>query len=602
MLFGWLHWPARERIGGTGLVICKPFGYEALCSHRTVRVLAETAAELGIPTLRFDYLGTGDSADLKADANQISAWVADIIAAVNALRQRTGVQSVCLLGLRLGAMLATLAAARCEDVDGLVLGAPVVSGRRYLRELRTTRLASLMAAHDVPPDADLRPDAAMARDGSLEVSGHALSAASLTVLATTDLSTLTALPVSRMLVVDRNDLPAARGWSEELMRLGVGIEYLALPGFVETLMTAPQFAVVPQAIVAAATQWLLGVEQISGRPVPDGIALARRRASAADQPPVLQLPGGSSGQDRTVVERPVSFGVNAQLFGIVTEPCQGEIRRCAVILLNAAADQHIGAGRMYVSLARCWARRGYLVLRMDLAGIGDSGTREGRANDDIFPPGALDDIGTAVQFIQSRYGIHDITLAGLCSGAYHALRAAVAGLPVTRILMVNPQNFFWKEGTALQDLQLAEVVHNPGLYRVRVLSAGAWHRLLTGQVNVWRIVKIYFYRLLLPLESQLRELARFIHIRLPNDLGWELERIGARALRIVFVFSRGDPGIDVLTIQAGSSIKRLGKRCHVHIIDGADHTFTDSGSRAALEKILSTELLVRESSLTSGGT
>ena len=289
-------------------------------------------------------------------------------------------------------------------------------------------------------------------------------------------------------------------------------------------------------------------------------------------------------------------------FGILTEPPAAEARRRGVIFVNDGATYHVGANRLNVALARRWAREGYTVLRMDLAGLGDSNTRAGRANDDVFPPEALDDIGAAVQFLQSRYGIQDITLAGLCSGAYHALRAAVAGLSISRILMVNPQNFFWKEGATLEDLQLAEVVRNPSLYRERLLSADAWRRLLTGRVNVWRIVQIYFYRPLLTVESKLRELARFIHIRLPNDLGWELERIGARALRIVFVFSRGDPGIDLLTIQAGSSIKRLGKHCHVHIIDGADHTFTDSDSRAALEKILSTELLVRQSSLTSGGT
>jgi len=35
----------------------------------------------------------------------------------------------------------------------------------------------------------------------------------------------------------------------------------------------------------------------------------------------------------------------------------------------------------------------------------------------------------------------DFAVGGLCSAAYHALRAAVAGLPVNRLLMVNPQNF-----------------------------------------------------------------------------------------------------------------------------------------------------------------
>ena len=33
---------------------------------------------------------------------------------------------------------------------------------------------------------------------------------------------------------------------------------------------------------------------------------------------------------------------------------------------------------MYVDLARDWAGRGYIALRMDLAGLGDSGTAPGQ--------------------------------------------------------------------------------------------------------------------------------------------------------------------------------------------------------------------------------
>jgi hypothetical protein len=67
-------------------------------------------------------------------------------------------------------------------------------------------------------------------------------------------------------------------------------------------------------------------------------------------------------------------------------------------------------------------------------------------------------------------------------------------------------------------------------------------------------------------------------------------------VRIVFVFAKGEVGIDLLKIQAGSSIKRLGQRCRVHIIEGGDHTFTNRASRAALESALSEELFARHGS------
>jgi hypothetical protein len=177
------------------------------------------------------------------------------------------------------------------------------------------------------------------------------------------------------------------------------------------------------------------------------------------------------------------------------------------------------------------------------------------------------------------------------------LRAAVAGLPVTRILMVNPQNYFWRPGESLQGVQLAEVVHNPGLYRERVFSLDAWKRMLTGQVNIQRIVKIYLQRPLLEAESTLRDIARRLHIRLPNDLGSELEGIVARGVRLVFVFARGEPGLELLRVQAGNSVKRLAARCHIHILESGDHVFTRRGPRAVMERIVSGELFAKPESL-----
>jgi alpha-beta hydrolase superfamily lysophospholipase len=582
-LFGWLHRPKAGAKADLGLVVCKPFGYEAVCSHRSLRAFAEAAAALGVPTLRFDYSGTGDSAELDSHADQLAVWTRDVVAAVSELQRRTGVKRICLLGFRLGALLATLAAGECRAVSSLILIAPTIKGRRYLRELRTTRLAASIGA-----DAD--PAAGMA--GAMEVSGFLLSAATLASLEQVDLTTRGAPPVADALVIDGSSLPGSRAWAEQLSALGVPTQYLSLPGLIEMIMTAPQFAMIPQEMVAAMRARLL--QLLPARPGA-GNTDAARYADVLPVPAItaMSLTDDASPRHAVVTERPVFFTSDTVLFGILTEPHTEEKRRRAVILLNAGADNHTGANGMYVELARQWARRGYVVLRMDLAGIGDSATRPGRPDNEVFPPGALDDIRTATEFLRSRYRAGDITIFGLCSGAYHALRAAVAGIPVNRILMVNPQNYFWKEGMTLDTLQIAEVVRNPGVYRQKMFSAAAWKRLFTGNVNILRIARIYLQRPLLDLESMLRNLVRRMHVHLPYDLGWELREIAARGVRIVFVFARGEPGVDLLKIEAGYVVKQLGERCRVHVVDGADHVFSQSKPREVLTKILSDELFSR---------
>jgi dienelactone hydrolase len=578
-LFGWLHRPSEARASDMGVVICKPFGQESMCAHRSIRAFADMAASIGMPALRFDYLATGDSADCDAASDQIEPWVRDVVAAACELRRRTGVQRVCLLGFRLGALLATLAA-RSATAEVLLLVAPVLSGGRYLRELRTMALAGAGAA--IASQTDKQALAA----GALEAAGYLLSASTVARLSQIDLAAVTEAPASEVLMIDHDDLPAARAWNEALVRIGVRTRYTALPGFVKMMMTPPQFARVPETMLHTAREWLLDCS--NAMPGVAGKAYVDEASSLPAAVTMELVPPGAPGYSAALLqERPVSFGPDRMLFGIVTEPPRDE-RRGAVILLNSGADSHIGAGRMHVSIARRWAYRGYVVLRMDLAGLGDSATRPGRADDEVFPPAALEDMRIAVEFVRSQHGVGEVTLAGLCSAAYHTLQAAIAGLAVNRILMVNPNNLSWKEGMELGDLQLVDVVRKVG--RGRTLLRQNLARLVRGQIDVSMVARIYVQRARIAIEALLREAARALHIRLPRDLGWQLQEVIARGVTVVFIFARGEPGLELLQIQAGSALRRLGDRCRVHIIESADHTFTLSGPRARLEQVLSDEL------------
>lgn len=577
-LFGWLHAPQGAAKSGFGVVVCPPFGYEAICAHRSIRAFADTCAAAGLPALRFDYTGTGDSSDSEGEEDQIAAWCADIEAAVATFTRVAGVQRVCILGVRLGALLAGMVAARSE-IDAVIAVAPVASGRRYLRELRAFQATANTVPGFVPDAGNAQ---ASAEDQGLEITGFRLSAASVRTLESLDLSKLRQGPRTSALILDREDLPSAKAWATSLSAAGVTVSYEPLPGFTDMVST-PHAAAVPVAMTAAMRRWF--ETRWSNIAIAEPPPAAPQAAAAS-----LQIKDASGVE---VIERALFIDARQTLFAVVSAPAQAG--GCSptghgVILLNVGATHHIGPNRLYVELGRQWAARGYVVMRMDIAGLGDSEIRGLEDGDRVYPPWALEDVAAAANLLRQRFGVTHVTLAGICAGAYHALRAAIGGLPVDTVLLVNPLTFQWKPGSTLSDLQISEVVRNPGVYARNVRSIRHWMKLLRGHVNIWRVLSVYLRRSWLGIESTLRDLCRRLRIRIPNDLGWNLQSVAARGVRIVFVFARGDAGRDLLRMQGGSALGRLGAGCRIHVIEGADHIFTQRPARMRLAELLSSEL------------
>lgn len=134
-LVGTLHYTPRLRRRSAAVLLCNPMGEEAARAHRLYRVLATQLERAGYAAQRFDYVGTGDSAGSDEDAT-VASFRDDIELAAAELARRSGVDRLALVGLRLGATLAALAAERLCPRH-LVLWDPVVDGAAYLRELAT---------------------------------------------------------------------------------------------------------------------------------------------------------------------------------------------------------------------------------------------------------------------------------------------------------------------------------------------------------------------------------------------------------------------------------------------------------------------------------
>ncbi len=147
-LYGVFH-PAHVRAArAPAILLCNPFGVEAIRAFRIFRILAEKFAQAGSPALRFDYYGTGDSA---GDCAQMSVAGAteNILTAHQELIDISGANRVVWVGLRLGALFALLASqARPKGLAGLALWDPVVLGADYLRDLKTAHVAGLAQVFD----------------------------------------------------------------------------------------------------------------------------------------------------------------------------------------------------------------------------------------------------------------------------------------------------------------------------------------------------------------------------------------------------------------------------------------------------------------------
>jgi pimeloyl-ACP methyl ester carboxylesterase len=582
--FGCLH-GSDIRGARLAVVICSPFGREEVSAHRSLKFLAGAIAELGMPVLRFDMAGCGDSAGDDLDPDRLAHWVASVRDAIDAIRRVTGVSQVALVGLRLGTLLATLAAQHREDVAALVALVPVTRGRSFVRELTALARASANEGNAAggAPEPSGQP---------IEAGGFLMTQETCDALSAVDLAVLPA-PARHVLIVERDDLAGSPRWSEALRGAGVAVETCELPGYT-AMMLDPHATRIPIEMVTRVAQWLTTLNHDLAA------TLASPDATPATQPAVTQGHFPSASAHASLVSEQAVW-IDKRLFGILSLPANppageaGATPRRAVLLLNAGATRHVGPNRLHVPLARAWASHGLTVLRMDIAGLGESPAPPGCDDNIVYSPHASHDLRCALDWLDAATGGAPCTVVGLCSGAYHAFKAAAAGDKLHGIVAINPLTFFWKEGMPLDPPMPAHrIIGEAARYQRAALDPARWLKLLKGQVNLGRAAQVLIMRANQKLQSRWREVARRLGRPLRDDLGAELDTAIRHAIRLQFVFAVDDPGGPLLWTQGGSVARRLAQSHQLSAItlERADHTFTRLDARKRLIAVLD-ELVLR---------
>ena len=552
-------------------MLCNAFGYDELCTHRAWLQLAERLAARQLPTLRFDYPGTGNSLGTEEDPGRIDAWIDSIAAAVDYLRAASGVQQVTLGGFRLGATLAALAAQRLAHIDGLVLLAPVLSGKKYLRELHVHRQRWLSAHTEI----SVAPAPDHARTAG--AFGFALHGDDVERLAAIDLRTDTTAPARRVLLLDANDRAGGDALAAHYRAHGVAVERDAF-GELDHFLVEARFSKMPVQAFATMSAWLANRTDAD-----DAVNAGRRDADVALLPqPVphatTDVPTLAGAQ---FVEQPVSFGA---CFGVYCRPQRPFGNAPAVLIPNTAANHNIGDGRCFVLFARRLAALGIASLRMDLGGLGDSAPAERIVTlDSLHSPHACADVMSGADWLVA-HGHATVVTFGICSGAFVGLHACAAHPHIVGSFGVNLQKFVW-EGEAR--MHRDSTVASTRMLRRAALSANKWKRVLSGKAALARTARGLSGRATRHLERRFADL-------LDAAVGWSfspngarrlLERLRDKGVDVRLLYGEFDHGIDELKLQFGTGLRGLRRFPNVRVamLPILDHSlFTRAAREAAM--------------------
>ncbi len=577
-LFAWLHTPANQPALDHGVIICSPLGYEQVHAHRSLRHLADSLADHGIPALRFDWHGTGDSAGIDEDTNRCATWQANLRDAVDWMRHELGCRQISIVGFRLGATFAVLATEEVE-IANLVLWAPVTNGRAFVREMTAIELT-----------AEFRPPTSEIPTGDIEAGGFVIS--KLTAAELSQLNLLKAHPwCQRALIVGRDDIPVDLRLHDRCASLGFPVEQIQAPGYIE-MMAEPHHSQVPTRAIEQVVSWFqaqIAVESVRELSLDlsqlgsHTATMAHRRESTSAGEGALQIR-----------EHLIRISAEPDLFGILTEPIAPVSAELPmIVVLNSGSAYHIGPSRLHVHLTRQLATQGFRCVRMDINGLGDSITNDLTQENVTYPGTVFRDVEIALNVLQRDFGMQKCVLMGLCSGAYAAFQSAasITNPALVESVLINPLTFFWKDGMTLESSPVDELVFQHH-YLSSALEPKKWLKLLRGQTKIGLAgaVKLLVQRLR-PTVRKVDDVsansslpARIAAHPLQDDLPADLASIDQANRTLAMFFAVGDPGHSILMHKAknqANALRRAGK-LHISFIKDADHTFSRRSARKAL--------------------
>ena len=380
--------PASASLSAAALVL-SGVGNEERSLAVGLPSIAGALAESGLQaTITIDFAGNGQAPGDLTDADVVQIWQHEVRDAILFLERELHVPIV-VIAPRLAAAIAIPVLADLP-VDKLVLWSPVISGRRYKRELQVLGNTS-------------REDGSTT-DGGVSVGGFFTSARDLESIGRLDGRALRARPARQVLYMESPDRVIDEEFVASLRAVGCVVSVQRDEDTTAWLFTANDQAAVPKRTIGALVDWLTASMQTG--------------SSLNDVTPALPSTTTIGVRGIDVEETFTKFGALG-LRGVVAAPASGPRHSTGVVYASS-----VGPGRTFVDAARAGATAGRVSLRFDFAGFGLSPLRPGQPSTHLYGPDGTLDIGMAVAALRAL-GVSRVVVVGYCAGAWSALSGDV---------------------------------------------------------------------------------------------------------------------------------------------------------------------------------
>jgi pimeloyl-ACP methyl ester carboxylesterase len=274
-------------------------------------------------------------------------------------------------------------------------------------------------------------------------------------------------------------------------------------------------------------------------------------------------------------EEAVLFGETKSLVGILTDPPMrnGNHPNPAVILLNPGIVHRVAPGRIYVRMARALAAMGFVVLRFDFSGIGDSAVRYDNLP---FDKSAVRETQDAMHFLEATRGVGRFILLGGCSGARISLHTACRDPRVVGAFLINLQMNEDEDQNSDQATRSAAFYY----WNFALFNLKSWSKLLTGKADYRNILRAVGFQARTQFASGGKVSAESI------QLAANLRMLAERGASVTFLYAESDPRLNDLREAVGRELKQLRAlgNVRVQIIPRSDHTFSSLHDQEKLLK------------------